>query len=256
MAFSKVWRTIRQRGPRAALRKILAVGPVYLAGVKKWRLRRCQCCERMTIFIEPYNGSAESRSCLFCSANERYELLAEEIRGRYGNRLSELDVLELDPHSPLRNILSAGRTYVRSFYDEGCNGAQRDGAVCEDITALTFRDSSFDLIISSEVLEHVPGLEKAFSETARVLKPGGAHIFTVPPRKSTKRRAEIVDGKVIHLEPPDYHLDPLCPQGILAFWDIGPDLAEVIPSPRLTVRIVKGPVGDLGRVVWMAEKTK
>ena len=122
--------------------------------------------------------------------------------------------------------------------------------------ALSFRNSSFDLIISSEVLEHVPRLEKAFSETARVLRPGGAHIFTVPPRKSTKKRAEIVDGKILHLEPPDYHLDPLNPQGILAFWDIGPDLPNAIPCPGLNVRIVKGPVGDLGRVVWIAERTE
>ncbi len=255
MALLKVWRTIRQQGLGAASKRIMKVAPTYLSGVREWRLGRCQCCTRPTIFIAQYNGSAESRSCLFCSANERYEMLAAEIRSRYGSRLAELDVLELDPHSPLRSILSAGRTYTRSFYEEGCLQNQRDEAFCEDITALSFGDNSFDLIVSSEVLEHVPCMEKAFGETARVLRPGGAHLFTVPPRVKTKKRAEIVEGQIRHIEPPEYHLDPLSPEGILAFWDVGPDLSDVIPCAGLKVRIVRGPVGDAGRVVWMAERS-
>lgn len=255
MALLKIWRTIHKRGLRNACKKVAEVAPGYLSGVRNWKLRRCQCCQRFTLFVEPSNASSDFRACLFCSANGLYELLANEIRDRFGSRLVELDVLELDPHSPLMGMLSKAHRYVRSFYDEECPDRQRNGAVCEDITALSFEERSFDLIVSSEVLEHVPRLERAFSETARVLRPGGAHIFTVPPRKNTKKRAEIVDGKVVHLEPPDYHLDPLNPKGILAFWDIGPDLAGVIPSPGLNVRIARGPVGDLGRVVWIAERT-
>lgn len=255
MALLKVWRTIRQFGPRNAWRKVVKVGPAYLAGIRDWSLGRCQCCERSTIFMARQNGSAESRSCLFCSANERYELLAAEIRSRYGSKLSEMDVLELDPHSPLRTLLSTARSYTRSFYENGCALQKRDEAVCEDITALSFRDSAFDLIVSSEVLEHVPRLDKALSETARVLRPGGSHLFTVPPRMTMRKRAEIIEGQVKHIEAPEYHLDPLSPEGILAFWDIGPDLPAVIPCAGLNVRIVRGPVGDAGRVVWIAERT-
>jgi SAM-dependent methyltransferase len=254
MAFLKMWRTIKQHGPRTTLKKVAQVGPAYLGGVRDWRARRCRCCERVTVFIAQRDGSAESRSCLFCSANERYELLATEIRSRYGDELRQMAVLELDPHSPLRTLLSHARTYTRSFYEEGCNGAERNGAVCEDITALSFQSDSLDLIVSSEVLEHVPQLERALMETARVLRMGGAHLFTVPPRSNTKKRAEVADGKVINIEPADYHLDPLLPQGILAFWDIGPDLSAIIPCPGLDIRIVRGPVGETGRVVWMAEK--
>ena len=130
----------------------------------------------------PQELFSEFRACLFCSANERYELLAAEIRQRFGDQLSEMSILELDPRSPLKPLLSGARKYTRSFFEEGCSSGERDGAVCEDITALKFDNHSLDLIISSDVLEHVPYLDKAFSETARVLKPGGAHIFTVPPR--------------------------------------------------------------------------
>lgn len=254
MALLKIWRTVQQQGARAALRKVVSVVPVYVTGIPYWKLGRCQCCQRLTIFIAHPNRLAECRACLFCSANERYELLAMEIRHRYGNKLGEMDVLELDPHSPLRALLTVARSYTRSFYEEGCRVPEKDGAVCQDISSLKFANGSFDLIVSSEVLEHVPCLDKALSESARVLKPGGAHIFTVPPRIRTKKRAQIIEGKMTHIEPPEYHLDPMSPEGILAFWDIGPDLAQVFPTDGLEIKIARGPVGDAGRVVWIAER--
>ena len=256
MAFLKIYRHARQHGIGSALKKTLGVLPGYARWFYLWQIRRCRCCERLTVFLccSPY---PEFRACLFCSANERYELLAMEIRGRYNGNLSELDVLELDPHSPLRGILRAARSFTRSYYDsEVARGSVRsDGAVCEDITALTFDDESFDLIISSDVLEHVPLLDKAFKETARVLRPGGVHLFTVPPRAKTKRRAEVVDGELRHVESPEYHRDPLSANGILAFWDVGPDLPGIFGSEGLDIRIVRGPVGADGRVVWMAERS-
>jgi len=255
MALLKLLRHARSYGLLSAATKALAVFPAYIGKVYLWQLRRCWCCERLSIFL--CNGtSAEFRSCLFCSANERYELLAAEIKSAIGSGLSEKDVLELDPHSPLKNIFVTARSYTRSFYDSTVRpGTVRDdGAVCQDITALTFADNSFDLIVSSDVLEHVPRLDRAFRETARVLRPGGAHLFTVPPRPSTRARAEVVDGKIQHLLPPEYHLDPLCPEGILAFWDVGPDLPRLFGSPVLDIRTVRGPVGDDGRMVWTAER--
>jgi SAM-dependent methyltransferase len=184
--------------------------------------------------------------------------LAAEIRVRYGGKLAEMDVLELDPHSPLKKILARARKHVRTFYEplEERGSLRPDGTMCQDITALTFPNESFDLIVSSDVLEHVPLLENAFRESRRVLKPEGVHLFTVPPRLKTKKRAELVEGKVLHLEPPEYHRDPLSPQGILAFWDMGPDLGEVFGSDSFRFGIVRGPSGADKRIVWMAQRLK
>jgi len=51
--------------------------------------------------------------------------------------------------------------------------------VC-DITAITAADNSFDAILCSEVLEHVPEPTHALDEFARLLKPGGILILTAP----------------------------------------------------------------------------
>ena len=45
---------------------------------------------------------------------------------------------------------------------------------------LPFTDESFDRVIASEVLEHIEDDESAFTELARVLRPGGRLAVTIP----------------------------------------------------------------------------
>jgi len=49
-----------------------------------------------------------------------------------------------------------------------------------DILALPFYDHGFDLVICSEVLEHVPDHQAAVKEILRVLKPGCNLVVSVP----------------------------------------------------------------------------
>lgn len=49
-----------------------------------------------------------------------------------------------------------------------------------DGTRLPFPDDTFDRIICSEVLEHIPDVETAATELFRVLRPGGTMAATVP----------------------------------------------------------------------------
>jgi SAM-dependent methyltransferase len=53
-------------------------------------------------------------------------------------------------------------------------------AVRGDATAMPFGDGTFDRVIAAEVLEHIPGDQRAMNEIARVLAPGGIAAVTVP----------------------------------------------------------------------------
>ncbi len=52
--------------------------------------------------------------------------------------------------------------------------------VCGDALALPFETDAFDVVVASEVLEHVPADEAAMAELMRVLRPGGRLAVTVP----------------------------------------------------------------------------
>jgi SAM-dependent methyltransferase len=52
--------------------------------------------------------------------------------------------------------------------------------VAGSVTSLPFDDHTFHKVICSEVLEHIPDLNKAMSELVRVLKPGGILAVSVP----------------------------------------------------------------------------
>ena len=45
---------------------------------------------------------------------------------------------------------------------------------------LEFDDAEFETIVSVHAIEHIPPLEKAVSEMARVLRPGGRALFIYP----------------------------------------------------------------------------
>jgi SAM-dependent methyltransferase len=52
--------------------------------------------------------------------------------------------------------------------------------IISDITSIPEPDGSFDAILCSEVLEHVPEPTHALDEFTRLLKPGGILILTAP----------------------------------------------------------------------------
>jgi SAM-dependent methyltransferase len=223
----------------------------------KSRVRTCGCCGRLSVVLA-LDATGEAHRCLRCGANLRYELLARYIREEIPN-LAGLDVVELDPDSPLRPHLSRAKSYVRTYFSgtETVGSVRSDGARCEDVTRLTLPDQSVDLLVSSEVLEHVPDLDAARREIARVLRPGGRHLFTVPTEdmESTIQRAIIENGALRHLVEPEYHGDPLGQGGggILSFWTFGWDLPHYFDTAQTSTRPLirhRDRGGRLLRVVW------
>ncbi len=97
-----------------------------------------------------------------------------------------------------------------------------------DIQDPKFVESSFDMVVSNDVLEHVSHLNTALRGMAKVLKQGGVMISTFPFAYMSDQsdvRAYISNGKIVHLKAEEYHGNPVDPSsGSLVFsvpgWDV------------------------------------
>ena len=128
-------------------------------------------------------------------------------------------------------------------------GEEKDGVVCQDLTRLTFGDSAFDVVISSDVMEHVSDPVAGFREVHRVLKRGGCYVFTlpirVPMKKETVTRAVIKpDGTVEHILEPYYHKDGLNGKS-LVYTDFGQDIFDLLGEIGFHVSFERGSTASL-----------
>jgi SAM-dependent methyltransferase len=72
-----------------------------------------------------------------------------------------------------------------------------------DGCALDFPDHSFDLVLSANVMEHVPDPQRYVRECARVLKPGGLAYIETAPVWSGPRGHHIHEDMVVGAVPED-----------------------------------------------------
>ena len=133
----------------------------------------------------------------------------------------------------------------------------------EDVTALSFADNALDVIISCDVLEHVPDYRAALTEFSRVLVPGGRLILTVPfmdgHAQTTIRARMLDDGSIEHLEEPEYHGDPVDSKGVLAFYNFAWDLLDVVRAAGFAEaawRLPWAPAEGLFTTLWTLEARK
>jgi ubiquinone/menaquinone biosynthesis C-methylase UbiE len=61
-------------------------------------------------------------------------------------------------------------------------------------TALPYPDASFDVTYSFKVLAHVPALERALAEMARVTRPGGHVVYELYNKRSLRYLARLAAG--------------------------------------------------------------
>lgn len=204
---------------------------------------RCGVCGHTGEYHRTEAPTRESHECTACRASLRYRLQANAITATYGlpdaplaklldeASFRELAIYEPGIIGPFRSLLSSLPGYCNSYYwSHVAPGEEHEGVRCEDLRRLSFSDHSLDLVISSDILEHVRGPMPAFAEIFRALRPGGHHIFTVPlpwPLPSTtKARVDYSGPDDRFLAPPEYHGSPVDPKGSLVYTDFGMDLPE------------------------------
>lgn len=123
--------------------------------------------------------------------------------------------------------------YISSQYDSSLRPGQLHPSKQyrnEDLGGQTFPDESFDIVVTQDVFEHLPDPAAAIREIARTLKPGGAHIASIPlVRKwdsSRMRARQLPSGEMEHILPPEYHGNPVDDKGSLVMTDWGYDIGS------------------------------
>jgi SAM-dependent methyltransferase len=205
------------------LTKGIIAGPV---------LGHCPICERRTVLIKLGPWLRDQFICVRCKSIPRHRALIHILQTRFPN-WRNLRIHESSPGgAPSKKLLAECGQYIPThFFTDIPSGNLKNEIRSENLEYLGFSSSSFDLVITSDVLEHLLAPAKCLAEIMRTLVPRGAHVFTVPWfwwKGTLIRAVRAEDGTVTHIEKPDYHGNPIDSQGSLVVTEWGRDLCDFI----------------------------
>lgn len=190
-------------------------------------IKFCNLCHFPIIRI---NNSIYGVRCVRCFSTFVHRAMGVVLNEVKFTNDKEVKVHEFSQHGAIYQYLKKRFKHLSTseYYEDTEPGAYKKGIQCQDVQQLTFDDSSFDLMTSTEVFEHVPDDTKGYQEIYRCLKKDGYFVFSVPMdgRQATVERAKIENGKLVHFMEPEYHQDHLRTEGILAFRNYGLDLKD------------------------------
>lgn len=223
-----------QSSDRAALERLLCE---QLVGQESWTLPGvCQACDRAVAFHGDWLYSdgrtinfRERLVCPSCQLNNRQRFMAQLLRGRVSGASTTYLYEQVTPFYAWATANLPGRIVGSEYLGHDvAGGSEVEGVRHEDALALSFADSSLGAIVSNDVFEHVPDIDRSLAECARVLSPGGRLFFSIPFHETpaTRQRATLRDGELVELLPPEYHGNPVDPEGSLVFYDHGWDILD------------------------------
>ncbi len=216
----------------------------------------CNVCGEPQDFVRRNASLREGYRCRRCKASLRYRGQADAILRTYARRgattiaaivgepdFAALDFWEPGVLGPFREHFTTMPGYVMSdFWPDVAPGDERDGVRCEDLMALTFEDAIFDLVLTSDIFEHVRRPFVGFAEVHRVLRPGGRHIFSIPVqepwRAVTVERVDTSGPDDVNILEPRYHLGPGNSQHIV-YNDFGRDLVEGLTGVGFDTEVIR-----------------
>lgn len=186
--------------------------------------RECPVCRwrgrRFRTFLAPGDVIGDS-ICPRCGSFDRQRFLVFGMRGVLaGGSPVPRTLLGLSLSRAMGYLLAhegLGRCF-RSDFDRRDPRYQPDVAV--DLRLAGFRDASFDWILCSHVLDHIPQLEQAVDEMVRLLRPGGLAWIQVAYQEDLERSHRLPHDRRIL----DDHA-----------WRFGHDFTSLLHRPAWTV---------------------
>ncbi len=202
----------------------------------------------------------ETLRCKSCGATMRdrqmaaglLQLIATRIGQTESNLMAfrqnphgSLRILDTDSFSALNRVLRGlpGYTYSQYLPDRRNGETVEDASVNVNLEAMPFSSGNFDVIMTSDVMEHVVDDIQAHREIFRCLAPQGVYLFTAPydpcivGHKQLTQRAG--SGSQFFILERHIHGDPHSKSGIIAHRIYGrqllDDLKNLGYSPRFEV---------------------
>lgn len=205
----------------------------------------CPICEKEVKFTAGHKWFRDHLLCSGCGSIPRERALFKVLKDYFPN-YRNLKIHESSPGGRGASVKLARECtqYTSSqYYPNLAPGSTHpSGFRCENIEQLTFPDNFFDIFVTQDVMEHIFHPDRAFREIARVLKPGGAHVFTAPLINKTKPTDVWAslgsDGAPIHHHPPEYHGNPVDAKGALVTMHWGYDIASYIQEKAGTPTVI------------------
>jgi SAM-dependent methyltransferase len=181
----EILKTVLNKNARVSLRRAYYLGRQYHCAVCGSKLR--------TMFdsglpfsilqdVDVVGGERMPRDiCPVCFSHSRTRLIWEYLRRemRLEKRTIKAKVFHVAPEYALANYLSGVSDYLGLDLDPKSYEKHQTVEYC-DITNIAYPDDSFDLIICSHVLEHVPRDHLAIRELHRILRTDGVAVLQVP----------------------------------------------------------------------------
>ena len=221
---------------------------------KSVRKGRCNVCGQGTLFVSPRIDESRNTSyCVICGCSARKRHVAFEILNAFPGGACIRDwgpvesfrMLSTSWDDQFTFFLSHFSWYNFSEYFPDLPSGEEivKGGYSLDLQATNLNDSTYDLIVTEDVFEHVRDHRKGFLEVHRILKKGGHHIFTVPymPDQKTKTMVDSSGAEDVFLTEPEYHYGgvsvrdgsfdvkaALAQNKVLAYRTFGSDLVELL----------------------------
>ncbi|CAN5716465.1 hypothetical protein BH11PSE8_BH11PSE8_30760 [soil metagenome] len=157
--------TLRGNAPPVAASNLVAQGVL------------CPCCKGQFELFRPFGTPPRANAmCPNCGSLERHRLMQLYFERKTNLFSAPLKVLHFAPEACFAAVLDNNPLIDYISADLYAPNAKQK----IDITDIPYADDSFDVILCSHVLEHIPDDHRAMRELRRVLKPQGWALLQVP----------------------------------------------------------------------------